>query len=81
MGKGGVGKTALSVALGKAAERFEKKVLLLEIGDTDAIRSIFNKKTLPEVPLKLSSYEVFNCGIIAFLKSIFRSDPILGLVR
>ncbi len=55
MGKGGVGKTTISVALGKAAARDKKKVLLLEIGDTGTIGNIFNKKVLPEVPLKLSS--------------------------
>ncbi len=55
MGKGGVGKTTVSIALGKAAVRYKKKVLLLEIGDTDAIGSIFNKKILTEVPLKLSA--------------------------
>ena len=54
MGKGGVGKTTISAALAIAAERLGKRVLLAEIGDSDAIGQIFISDTLPEAPLKIA---------------------------
>ncbi len=54
MGKGGVGKTTISAALAIAAERMGKRVLLAEIGDSDAIGQIFINDTLPEKPLKIA---------------------------
>ena len=54
MGKGGVGKTTISAALAVAAERLGKRVLLAEIGDSDAIGQIFISSTLPEKPLKIA---------------------------
>ncbi len=54
MGKGGVGKTTTSAALAIAAERMGKRVLLAEIGDSDAIGQIFINDTLPENPLKIA---------------------------
>ena len=54
LGKGGVGKTTISAALAIAAERLGKRVLLAEIGDSDAIGQIFISDTLPEAPLKIA---------------------------
>src|SRR6056297_2019133 len=54
MGKGGVGKTTISAALAIAAERMGKRVLLAEIGDSDAIGQIFISDTLPEEPVKIA---------------------------
>jgi anion-transporting ArsA/GET3 family ATPase len=53
MGKGGVGKTTISVLLGMAASRRGKKTLLVEFGDSDAIGGIFSRGSLPEKPLLL----------------------------
>ena len=55
LGKGGVGKTTLSAALAIAAERMGKRVLLAEIGDSDAIGQIFISDTLPAEPLKIAN--------------------------
>jgi anion-transporting ArsA/GET3 family ATPase len=54
MGKGGVGKTTISILLGMAAACQEKKTLLVELGDSDAIGGIFACGSLPENPLLLS---------------------------
>jgi anion-transporting ArsA/GET3 family ATPase len=54
MGKGGVGKTTVSIALAGVAERMNKKVLLVELGDTDSIGRLFHDQPLTEVPRKLS---------------------------
>lgn len=54
IGKGGVGKTTISVALACVAERMNKKVLLVELGDTDSIGKLYHDKPLTEVPRKLS---------------------------
>lgn len=54
MGKGGVGKTTVSVALAGVAERMNKKVLLVELGDTDSIGRLYHDQPLTEVPRKLS---------------------------
>lgn len=54
MGKGGVGKTTISAALALAAERLGKRVLLAEIGDSDAIGQVFISHTLPAQPLKIA---------------------------
>ncbi len=54
MGKGGVGKTTVSVALAGVAERMNKKVLLVELGDTDSIGRLYHDHPLTEVPRKLS---------------------------
>jgi anion-transporting ArsA/GET3 family ATPase len=53
VGKGGVGKTTVSVALGLAAKRLNKTVLLIEVGDADAIGQIFDRKSLPEHPIQI----------------------------
>jgi anion-transporting ArsA/GET3 family ATPase len=53
VGKGGVGKTTVSAALGIAAKRLNKTVLLVEVGDADAIGQIFNHGTLPEKPIQI----------------------------
>jgi len=55
MGKGGVGKTTISIALAVAAQRFNKKVLLAELGDTDAIGRLYAGQTLSETPRQLAS--------------------------
>ena len=54
MGKGGVGKTTVSVILANVAERMNKKVLLVELGDTDSIGRLYQDQPLTEVPCKLS---------------------------
>jgi anion-transporting ArsA/GET3 family ATPase len=54
MGKGGVGKTTISVALAGVAERRHKKVLLVELGDTDSIGRLYQDQALSETPRKLS---------------------------
>jgi anion-transporting ArsA/GET3 family ATPase len=54
MGKGGVGKTTISVLLGMTACHQGKKTLLVELGDSDAIGGIFARSSLPETPLLLS---------------------------
>lgn len=54
MGKGGVGKTTISIALASAAERMNKKVLLVEIGDTDSIGKLYGDKALTGVPQRLT---------------------------
>ncbi len=53
IGKGGVGKTTISVAIALAAERVNKKVLLVELGDSDRIGNIFGKTTLSHKPEKI----------------------------
>ncbi|MDA3894721.1 MAG: ArsA family ATPase [Desulfobacteraceae bacterium] len=54
MGKGGVGKTTVSVILANIAERMNKKVLLVELGDTDSIGRLYRGQPLTEVPCQLS---------------------------
>jgi anion-transporting ArsA/GET3 family ATPase len=54
MGKGGVGKTTITVVLGQAASRLGKKTLLVELGDSDAIGGLFSQTSLPEAPSQLS---------------------------
>jgi anion-transporting ArsA/GET3 family ATPase len=53
VGKGGVGKTSVSAAMGMAAKRLNKTVLLIEVGDADAIGQIFDRKTLPDTPIQI----------------------------
>ncbi|ETR71892.1 MAG: Anion-transporting ATPase [Candidatus Magnetoglobus multicellularis str. Araruama] len=53
VGKGGVGKTTVSAALGVAAQRLKKTVLLVEVGDADAMGQIFERDTLPEKPIQI----------------------------
>ncbi len=53
MGKGGVGKTTISIALANAASRLKKKVLLVELGDADSVGSFYDQ-TLAETPARLS---------------------------
>jgi anion-transporting ArsA/GET3 family ATPase len=53
VGKGGVGKTTVSAALGIAAKRLKKTTLLVEVGDADAIGQIFDQGTLPESPIQI----------------------------
>jgi len=55
VGKGGVGKTTVSAALGMAAGRLNKTVLLVEVGDADALGQIFETGTFPETPFKIKS--------------------------
>ena len=55
MGKGGVGKTTISIALARSAQRFKKKVLLAELGDTDSIGRLYAGQPLPESPVRLAS--------------------------
>jgi anion-transporting ArsA/GET3 family ATPase len=54
MGKGGVGKTTMTVLLGRAASRLGRKTLLVELGDSDAIGGIFSQASLQEDPILLS---------------------------
>ncbi|MFZ2631701.1 MAG: ArsA family ATPase [Desulfosalsimonadaceae bacterium] len=55
LGKGGAGKTTATVALGMAAQRMNKRVLLVEIGDSDTLGSICLNRTLSETPEEISS--------------------------
>lgn len=55
MGKGGVGKTTISIALAMAAARLGKKILLAEVGDSDAVGRIFHEAVLAENPRELTS--------------------------
>jgi anion-transporting ArsA/GET3 family ATPase len=54
MGKGGVGKTTVSVLLGRATSRQRKKTLLVELGDSDAMGGVFSRGSLPEEPILLA---------------------------
>jgi anion-transporting ArsA/GET3 family ATPase len=54
MGKGGVGKTTVSIALAMAAATSTKRVLLVEVGDCDAVGRIFDGQYLPDSPRRLS---------------------------
>jgi anion-transporting ArsA/GET3 family ATPase len=53
MGKGGVGKTTVSIALAMAAARTAKRVLLVEVGDCDAVGRVFDEQELPGSPRPL----------------------------
>lgn len=53
MGKGGVGKTTTSIALALAAARAGKRILLAEVGDSDAIGRLFQGPILTEHPREL----------------------------
>ncbi len=55
MGKGGVGKTTISVLLGLAAGRMGKKTLLVELGDSDAMAEIFSRSSLNEAPTRVGT--------------------------
>jgi anion-transporting ArsA/GET3 family ATPase len=50
MGKGGVGKTTISIALAIEAARRDKKVLLVEVGDSDAMGTVFDGQAFTDVP-------------------------------
>ncbi|MDM8536685.1 ArsA family ATPase [Desulfobacterales bacterium HSG17] len=54
-GKGGVGKTTICAALGMAAAKLGKKVLIVEVGDADNIGPLFVDRTLPETPLSIQN--------------------------
>lgn len=54
MGKGGVGKTTVSIALAMAAAQSAKQVLLVELGESDAVGRIFDGQMLPDAPRRLS---------------------------
>ncbi len=51
MGKGGVGKTTVSVSIGLAAARLGKKVLLVETGKADTIAPFFRMNSLSNIPV------------------------------
>lgn len=53
-GKGGVGKTTVTLALGMAARRLNKTVLLVETGDSDALGRLCLNRTLSETPENIS---------------------------
>ncbi|KPA17662.1 Anion-transporting ATPase [Candidatus Magnetomorum sp. HK-1] len=53
VGKGGVGKTTVSAALGIAAKRLNKTVLLIEVGDADSMGQIFDYGSFPEKPAQI----------------------------
>jgi anion-transporting ArsA/GET3 family ATPase len=55
MGKGGVGKTTLSVLLGRIASSLGKQTLLVELGDSQAMGEIFSCGTLPAEPRPISN--------------------------
>jgi len=50
LGKGGAGKTTAAIALGMAARRMNKRVLVVETGDSDAVGSLCLSRTLSETP-------------------------------
>lgn len=54
MGKGGVGKTTISIILALAAARGGQKTLLAEVGDSDAVGRLFQEAALTEHPRELS---------------------------
>lgn len=54
VGKGGVGKTTVSIILATAAARAGKQVLLVEVGDSDAVGRIFDGQALPDAPRRLA---------------------------
>jgi len=54
MGKGGVGKTTLAMALAYAAESAGKRVLLAETEDSPSIGRIFGEPDLTESPVSVS---------------------------
>lgn len=54
LGKGGAGKTTAAIALGMAARRMNKRVLLVETGDSDALGSLCLNRTLSETPEEIS---------------------------
>jgi len=53
VGKGGVGKTTVSAALGMTATKLNKTVLLVEVSEADAIGQIFDCGTLPDIPSQI----------------------------
>jgi len=55
VGKGGVGKTTVSAALGIAAQRLNKTILLVEVGDADSLGQIFDSGSFPETPAQIKS--------------------------
>jgi anion-transporting ArsA/GET3 family ATPase len=54
VGKGGVGKTTVSVALARAAARLQKKALLVEVGDVNAAGPMFGLNTLHRFPEEIA---------------------------
>lgn len=55
-GKGGVGKTTISVALGLAASRLKKKTLLVEMNSTERVAPFFGISSLGQNEIPLSPY-------------------------
>jgi anion-transporting ArsA/GET3 family ATPase len=55
VGKGGVGKTTISVALGMIAAEQGKKVLIVEVGNADNVGPLFDAGTLPNTPTKIAN--------------------------
>lgn len=54
MGKGGTGKSTMSVALSFAVAKMGKKALITEIGENDSIGSIFDIPSISDRPRKLN---------------------------
>ena len=82
-GKGGVGKTCVSAALGKAAAQAGKKVLLVEVDNFHAsFPSIFNQ-SIDYEPRELEK-SLYGCNI-TWMKALedwlIRTVPIRGIVQ
>jgi len=55
MGKGGAGKTTVSISMAIAAARMNKKILLVEIGDADSIGFFFDRSGLASTPTPIQN--------------------------
>ncbi|RJP90539.1 MAG: hypothetical protein C4518_08845 [Desulfobacteraceae bacterium] len=56
LGKGGAGKTTATIALGMAAQRMNKRALMVETGDSDALGSLCLNQILSEIPQQISPF-------------------------
>jgi arsenite-transporting ATPase len=85
-GKGGVGRTVVSVALAHAAAQHGRRVLLAEVADAEGHRSAvapyFDKEELGEKPTPLAK-NILGCRLLAtagheaFGRSIIPSGPLI----